>query len=180
MKKILLILLITLICATASQAYVYRVIGSSWSSRFTGAATTSLAEKEGLGSVQFSLHPYTVNTPEARNVKPGTPMVAKIQTKKKAAHSPPITEEETSSTDGITILVTEVGPEGDVQLYATNNVQGNVMPSNKFAFDFNPDVQAWTNDKFVANANVNTQITYVVLIKYKEDSKVLTYTLNVR
>lgn len=180
MKKILLIILATLLCATAAEAYVYRVIGASWNSGVTGAATTSLAEKDGLGSVQFSLHPYTIGTAEARNVKPGTPMVAKIQAKKAGAHSPPITEEETSSTDGITILVTEAGPEGDIQLYATSNVEGNIMPSNKLAYDFNPDVQAWTNDKFVANSNVNTQINYVILVKYKEDTKVLRYTLNVR
>ncbi len=183
MKKLLLILVAVLLCASVSEAYVYRNIGANPIMRITGAsvAIANFAEKEaGLGSVKFSLHPYTVGTPEAQSVRPSTPLVAKLEIKKSTGHSPLITDEETASDDGVTILVTEVGPEGDVQMYATSNVQGNILPSNKFMFNHDPNVQAWTNDKFVANSNINTQINYVILVKYKRDSKVLRYTLNVR
>lgn len=183
MKKLLLILLTVLLCASMADAFVYRNIGSKPIFRATGASIwiANLAEEEaGLGSVKFSLHPYTVGTPEAGSVRPGTPLVAKLEIKKATGHSPIITEEETASQEGVTIFVTEVGPEGDVQMYATGNVQGNVLPSNKFMFDHGENIQAWTNDKFNANSNINTQINYIILVKYKSDAKMLRYTLNVR
>ena len=138
------------------------------------------ASDEGLGRVQFSLHPYSIGTPQAANARPGTPMVAKLIIDKKATGSPPITEEETAGHDGVTILITEIGPKGDIQMYGTNNVESNILPSNRFYFDPTPGTQAWTNDKFVANSGVNTRIKYVILVKYKGDSRELTYTLNVR
>ncbi len=144
------------------------------------AAPPQAVSDEGLGRVQFSLHPYSIGTPEAGSVRPGTPLVAKVIVAKKATGNPPITEEETAGHDGATILVTEIGPKGDIQMYGTSNVESNILPSNRFYFDPTPGIQAWTNDKFVANSNVNTRIKYVILVKYKGDSRELTYTLNVR
>lgn len=135
---------------------------------------------EGLGRVQFSLHPYTIGTPQAASARPGTPMVAKLIIDRKATGNPPITEEETDAHDGVTILVTEIGPMGDIQMYGTSNVESNIIPSNRFTYDPTPGIEAWTNDKFVANSGINTRIKYVILVKYKGDSRELTYTLNVR
>ncbi|VVB81450.1 Uncharacterised protein [uncultured archaeon] len=177
MKKMLLILMAVLLCASLADAYVYRSIGTmpkSMMGRLTGASTTGLASSEaGLGRVEFSLHAYTVGTPETASVRPGTPLFGKLVIAKATGGSPPITEEETSGHDGVTILVTEVGPEGDIRLYGTENLKGNILPSNKFMYDPTPGVEAWTNNAFVANSKVNTVINYVVLVKYKDETRVL-------
>lgn len=183
MKKLLILVLAVLLCTSVSEAFVYRMIGSapqSGASQMTGAAYVSFAEAdEGLGSTSITVHPYTVSTPEASNLRPSGPIVLKVTAKKDAAHSPPITEEETSGHDGVTILVTESNTAGDIQLYATSNVEGNIQPSNVIRYDANPDVRAWTVNAY-ANSGVNTQINYVVLVKYKDDTKVLRKTLNIR
>ncbi|MCX6708274.1 MAG: hypothetical protein NTW67_01310 [Candidatus Woesearchaeota archaeon] len=184
MKKILLILMAVLICASVADAYVYRTIGSSQKgimSKITGGATSLASEDAGLGRVEFNIHAYTIGTPETASVRPGTPLFGKLVIDKATTGSPPITEEETTGHDGVTILVTEVGPKGDIQLYGTNNVKGNILPSNRFMYDPTPGVEAWTNNAFVANSDVNTVINYVVLVKYKDETRLLqTKTLRVK
>lgn len=178
MRKLLILVLAVLLCASVSEAFVYRVIGAG--PQITGAVSVKLAESdEGLGSTSITVHPYTVSTPEASNVRPSSPIVLKVNVKKDAAHSPPITEEETAGHDGVTIFVTESNSAGDIQLYATSNVEGNIPPSNIIRYDASPDVRAWTVNAY-ANSGVNTQINYVILVKYKDDTKVLRKTLNVR
>lgn len=182
MKKLLLILLVVLLCASIADAYVYRNIGAKPIMRATGAsiAIAKLAEEEaGLGSVDVTVHPFIVSSPPASSVRPGQDVVLKIKAKKNAAHSPVITEEETASHDGVTIFVTESNSAGDIQLYATSNVQGNILPSSIIRYDANPDVDAWTVNAN-ANSKMNTQINYVVLIKYKDGTKIVRKTINVR
>ena len=183
MKKLLILVLAVLLCASVSEAFVYRMIGSApltGAAQVSGAAHISFAEAdEGLGSVHFTVHPYTVGTAEASDVRGGSPIVQKIQVKKDAPHSPPITEEETAGHDGVTILVSESNSAGDIQLYATSNVEGNIPPSNVIRYDANPDVRAWTVNAY-ANSKVNTQINYVILIKYKDDAKLIRKTLNIK
>ena len=182
MKKLLFVLLLVLLCASVSEAYVYRQIGAKPVMRLTGAsiAIANLAEeKSGLGSVDVTVHPFIVSAPPASSVRPGQDVVLKIKAKKNAANSPMITEEETASNEGVTILVTESNSAGDIQLYATSNVEGNILPSSVIRFDANPDVYAWTVNAN-ANSGMNTQINYVVLIKYKDGTKIVRKTINVR
>ncbi len=134
-------------------------------------------EEVGLGPVEFVIHPYTVGNKPAASVRPGTPLVAEVFVKKNSPGSPPVTEAESASTEGATILITEVGPKGDVQLYGTPNIP-DILASNILRFD--PSTKSWWNDKFVASADINEKIGYVIFIKYKKDVRVLKYNINVR
>jgi len=126
----------------------------------------------GLGASQFTIHPYLVGNKDAASVRPGTPLVGKLMLKKALPGSPPITGD-------VTIFITAVYPTGDYELFGTDDIP-NILPSNVLRFDHGPDVQAWTNDKFVANADINTQIRYIVFVKYHNDARYLQHTINVR
>ena len=126
----------------------------------------------GLGSTQFTTHPYTVGNREATSMRPGTPIVGKLVLKKDLTNSPPITED-------VTVFITVVYPDGSYELFGTADVP-KILPSNVLQFDHSPDVQAWTNDKFVARAEINTNIDYIVFIKYHKDARYLLHTINVR
>lgn len=128
--------------------------------------------KVGLGASRFTTHPYLVGNVEAASVRPGTPIVGKLVISKALANNPPITED-------VTIFITVIYPTGDHELFGTADVPG-IIPSNIIMFDHSPNVQAWTNDKFVANADINTKIKYIVFIKYHDDSRYLLHTINVR
>ncbi len=126
----------------------------------------------GLGASQFTIHPYLVGNRDAASVRPGTPLVGKLLLNKKLPGGPPITGD-------VTIFITVVYPTGDYELFGTDDIP-NILPSNVLRFDHGPDVQAWTNDKFVANADINTQIRYIVFVKYHNDARYLQHTINVR
>jgi len=172
MKKILLILIIALLCASFADAYVYRTISKQ--PRIprgpAGAMIASLAEVDGgLGSTSFTLHPYTIGNREATSVRPGIPLVAKLVLRKKTINAP--------ITQGVTAFLVVIGPSGIYELYGTADIP-NVLPSNVLGYD--PAEQAWTNDKLVAGADVNEQLRYVVFIKYGDESRYIGQTLNVR
>jgi len=129
-------------------------------------------QKEKLGATRFTTHPYLVGNQEAASVRPGTPVVGKLIVSKALPNNPPVTED-------VTIFITVIYPTGDHEFFGTADIP-NIIPSNIIMFDHSPGVQAWTNDKFVANADVNTKIKYVVFIKYHDDARYLLHTINVR
>lgn len=173
MKKLFLILIAVLLCASFAEAYVYRSIGRvNPRGRLSGAFVTNLAEEGGLGATKVTWHPYTIGNREATSARPGTPGVLKVVVKRKAATSPPITE-------GVTILATAYYPDGTYENFGTADIEG-IAPSNVLAFDHSPDVQAYTNDKQMAKGDVNTVVNYVVFIKYQDKARVLGMNLKVR
>ena len=130
--------------------------------------------------LKFTKNPFRMIKALAKAIRAYKLHYKELIINKKATGNPPITEEETDAHDGVTILVTEIGPMGDIQMYGTSNVESNIIPSNRFMYDPTPGIEAWTNDKFVANSGINTRIKYVILVKFKGDTRELTYTLNVR
>ncbi len=130
------------------------------------------AEKPRLGAVSFTTHPYLVGNRDATSMRPGTPYVGKLVLSKALPNNPPVT-------DDVTIFITVIYPDGNHELFGTADVPG-IIPSNIMMFDHGPDVQAWTNDKFIANADINTKIKLLVSVKYYDDSKQLLHTINVR
>ena len=129
-------------------------------------------EKPKLGAVSFTTRPYTVGNREATSMRPGTPYVGKLVLSKALPNNPPVTED-------VTIFITVIYPTGDHELFGTADVPG-IVPSNIMMFDHSPDVQAWTNDKFIANADINTKIKLMISVKYYDDSRQLLHTINVR
>jgi len=174
MKKILLILLIVLLCASFADAYVYRTISKQ--PRIprspAGAMIASLSEVDGgLGSTSLTIHPYTIGNREATSVRPGIPLVAKLVLRKKTINAP--------ITQDVSALLVVIGPSGIYELYGTSNIPG-IMASNVLGYDPSPDVQAWTNDKLIAGADVNEQLRYVVFIQYGDEARYIGLNLNVR
>lgn len=173
MKKVLFVLIAVLLCASFAEAYVYRTIGKvNPRGRLSGAFMTSFAEQGGLGATKLTWHPNTVDTREALSARPFTPGVLKVEVKRKAPTSPPITE-------GVTVLVTAIYPDGTYENFGTSDIEG-IMPSNVLAFDHSPSVQAYTNIYAPAKGNVNTRVQYVAFVKYGDQSRVFGAIVNVR
>jgi hypothetical protein len=173
MKKLFLILIAVLLCASFAEAYVYRTIGKvNPRGRLSGAFMTSFAEQGGLGATKLTWHPNTVDSREALSARPFTPGVLQIEVKRKAPTSPPITE-------GVTVLVTAIYPDGMYENFGTSDIEG-IMPSNVLAFDHSPSVQAYTNINAPAKGNVNTRVQYLAFVKYGDQSRVFGAIVNIR
>jgi hypothetical protein len=125
-----------------------------------------------LGATKFTIHPYTVGNREAASARPGTPLVGKLIVSKALPHNPPVT-------DDVTIFITVVYPDGKTEVFGTDNVP-NVPQLNILRYDPSPDVQAWTNDKFIASAEIDTDIDYVVFVNYHGDNRYIIHRINVR
>lgn len=169
MKKLIVMVLLVLFCASIVSAAAYR---NPYYSLYSFRGVTGRAVSDGnLGRVQFTLHPYLIGNKPAASVRPNTPLVGRLLLSKDEVGSPPIA-------DDVSFLITVVYPNGDTGLYGYG-VEG-ILPSNVFAFD--PSEQAWVNEKFVANAEVKTKIGYVVSVYYKGKTKVMTpvQQINVR
>ena len=174
MKKLFLILIAVLLCASFAEAYVIRSIGkvNPQRNRFTGGFVTNFAEEGGLGGTKISWHPNTIGSREAASARPGTPGVIEVKVNRRASGSPPITE-------GVTLLVTAYYYDGTYENFGTPNIEG-IMPLNQLIFDHSPSVQAYTNDKAAAKGNINTQVKYVALVVYKDQARVFGTNVNVR
>lgn len=173
MKKLFFILMAVLLCASFAEAYVYRSIGRvNPRGRMTGSFVTNLAEEGGLGATRITWHPNTIDTREAASARPFTAGVLKIEVKKRASGSPPVTE-------GATILVVAIYPDGTYENFGTADIEG-IMPSNVLMFDHSPSVQAYTNTYAVARGDINTRVQYVAFVKYAGQSRAFGTIVNVR
>ncbi len=172
MKYFVLFCLLLVACAQPQPAPVREVVPAPEIVVVPAPVAAPAAPKAELGPVQFTIHPYLLGNREAGSVRPGTPLVAKVDLRKKGAGSPPAT-----NNDDVSILVTVVYPTGFTEVYGTPDVEG-VIPSNIFIYDIN--AKAWVNDKFIANADINTQIRYTISVRVGDDTKVFPFTLNVR
>ena len=169
MKNLFLVFVLVLLCASFADAYIYRNIGFGGSLRaITGSV---VSDASGLGPVQFSLHPYTIDNREAGFAKPGTPLVAVLNLKKRGANSPPA-----SDSDNVKILVSVINSAGGYDVFGYG-VDG-IAATNKFEYDAQRKV--WFNDKFLANGNVNTRLSYVIFVEVDGEAKFLPFTLNVK
>jgi len=169
MKKLLVVVLLVVFCASLVSAAAYRnPYFSSYHFRgLTGAAVSD----GGLGRIQFTLHPYLIGNKPSASVRPNTPMVGRLLLSKAEVNNPAIA-------DDVSFLITVIYPNGDTELYG-HGVEG-ILPSNEFLFD--PNEQAWINEKFVARGEIKTKISYVVSVYYKGKAKVVTpvQQINVR
>lgn len=177
MKKLILVLIAVLLCASFAEAYVYRTIGkvNPRGRSLTGASIVpimSFAEQGGLGATKLTWHPNTIDTTPALSARPFTAGVLKVEVKRKASGSPPITE-------GASILVTAIYPDGTYENFGTSDIEG-IMPSNVLAFDHSPSVQAYTNINAPAKGNVNTRVQYVASVRYGNEARVFGAIVNVR
>ncbi len=176
-KKLLFVLIAVLLCASFAEAYVYRSIGKvNPRGRMPVGGVIApimyLAEAGGLGATKITWHPNTIDTREAASARPFTPGVLKVVVKRKVSTSPPITE-------GVTVLVTAIYPDGTYENFGTSDVEG-IMPRNVLAFDHSPSVQAYTNTNAEAKGNINTRVQYVAFVKYGDQSRVFGTIVNVR
>jgi len=169
MKKLLVMVLLVVFCASLVSAAAYRNPYYNFYSfkGLTGAAVSD----SGLGRIQFTLHPYLIGNKPSASVRPNTPLVGRLLLSKAEVGNPAIA-------DDVSFLITVIYPNGDTELYGYG-VEG-ILPSNTFAFD--PNEQAWVNEKFVARGEVKTKISYVVSVYYKGKAKVVTpvQQINVR
>jgi hypothetical protein len=174
MKKLLVLLIAILVCASVSEAYVYRSIGkvNPRGRMPVGAAIMSFAEEGGLGPTSILWHPNTIDTREATSARPATPGVLEVKVKKKAAGNPPIPE-------GVTILVMAVYPDNTYELFGTSDIEG-INPSSVLAFDYSPSVMAYTNIYAPAKGDVHTRVQYIAFVKYAGQSRTFGTIVNVR
>src|SRR5574341_2020479 len=173
MKKLILVLIAVLLCASFAEAYVIRSIGRVNPTRMpTGRLVGSFMEEGGIGGTAIKWHPNTIDTREATSTRPNTAGVLEVKVNRRASGSPPITE-------GVTIFVTAYYFDGNYENFGTENIEG-IMPSNRLVFDHSPSVQAYTNDKAYAKGDINTQVKYVGLVVYNGQARILGLNLKVR
>jgi len=169
MKKLLVVILLVVFCASLVSAASYR---NPYNSFYKFKSPTGAAVSDGgLGRIQFTLHPYLIGNKPSASVRPNTPLVGRLLLSRAEVGSPAIAND-------VSFLITVIYPNGETELYGYG-VEG-ILPSNVFAFD--PNEQAWVNDKFVARGEIKTKISYVVSVYYKGKTKVVTpiQQLNVR
>lgn len=169
MKKLLVMVLLVVFCASLVSAAAYRNPYYNFYS-FRGLTGATVSEG-GLGRIQFTLHPYLVGNKPSASVRPNTPLVGRLLLSKAGVGNPVIASD-------VSFLITVIYPNGETELYGYG-VEG-VLPSNVFAFD--PNEQAWINEKFVARGEIKTKISYVVSVYYDGKTKVVTpiQQINVR
>lgn len=176
MKKLFLIVIAVLLCASFAEAYVYRTIGtgnvvrSNYISGGVITGVTGRAVESGLGAAQFAIHPFTIDNKAAGTARPGTPLVGTLTLRKRVSGSPPITE-------GATIYLAVIYPTGRYELYGTEDVP-DILPSNVIRYDMTEEV--WTTDKLVAGAEINSMINYLLFIRYEGESRHIEHTLKVK
>jgi hypothetical protein len=174
MRKLFVFLIAILVCASVSEAYVYRSIGktNSRGRMPVGAAIMSFAEESSLGPASILWHPNTIDSREATSARPFTPGVLEVKVKKKVFGNLSIPE-------GVTILVMAVYPDNTYELFGTSDIEG-ITPSNVLAFDYSPSVMAYTNVNAPAKGDVHTRVQYIAFVKYAGQSRTFGTIVNVR